>query len=409
MAQAKASGFSSRTLLISGSVLTVVVALVQFLLGGGWPGAMLALVLGGCWGGLTLRIGAGSESIGEEVLAREFSALTEETQNLFENLAEASGAQIGSIRDEGHQARVLLDDAIEKLVSCFTRLEDCTRSQQKLALELTQSSEHGAGSGQVSLDAFLKEVDGLLRSFVQVVLDNSEGAKEISARMTQTQARFQDVRKTLEEVKKIADQTNLLAINAAVEAARAGNSGKGFAVVAAEVRTLSVRSNAFSDQVMASVEEITHALDAVTVNINELSKKGLSVASDSKTKADAVLSKTQKLNSNIEQSASGISHVSQQVEQEVRVAVTSLQFHDMVTQILGHLDRRAELMQSVVSNLGTLSFQTQVAYDQGGQSDWQSRLEQFRGGLRNASGLVEQVRHNPVSQKSMETGTVELF
>lgn len=133
------------------------------------------------------------------------------------------------------------------------------------------------------------------------------------------------------------------------------------------------------------------------------------MASSSDQRVDELMEKSRSFNQDVEQSAAEISDIAGVVDQEVRQAVTSLQFQDMVTQILGYMSGRVKNLESLLDNLARLSLVKEGDEDLDRWQDCEKRLQEFKNGLARASEILEGASHNPVSQKSMDQGSIELF
>ncbi len=95
-----------------------------------------------------------------------------------------------------------------------------------------------------------------LSSALNTVLEMTEGMSSASDSITKVASHSEDINRILEVIRSIAEQTNLLALNAAIEAARAGEQGRGFAVVADEVRTLASRTQESTAEIDGMIETL---------------------------------------------------------------------------------------------------------------------------------------------------------
>jgi len=146
-------------------------------------------------------------------------------------------------------------DSIQQLHSeaeqSATAMNEMTASAQEVANNIThaaqaaQDANEETSSGQQIVDKTINEINGLA---AQV-----EGASNSIHELEQDS---QNISTVLDVIKGIAEQTNLLALNAAIEAARAGEQGRGFAVVADEVRTLASRTQESANEINDMIEKL---------------------------------------------------------------------------------------------------------------------------------------------------------
>ena len=274
-----------------------------------------------------------------------------ETQMLLTSLQQEVSSQCQDGQSENLQVQNILSDAIEKLIASFTKLENLTDEQKTLALGIIQGGRQGDNGTSVSFQQMFKEIEDVMQRLLDATIENNTQTNKLMASMDATQEQFQKVLGMLGEVRKIADQTNLLAINAAVEAARAGVAGKGFAVVAEEVRNLSIRSNRFSEQIDTSVQQISNAFGEVTLSIKSLSQRSDQLVEEEKDHIGHAMSQAHEFNDAVERSARDISALAEDVSQQVRQAVTSLQFQDMATQVIGTVSKRLDSLDTLIRDL----------------------------------------------------------
>ncbi|WP_158529706.1 methyl-accepting chemotaxis protein [Parvibium lacunae] len=379
-----------------------------------WSGALLLSAITMAWL-LMLWREQPAEETGQiqraETYVAEQLARTKET--LVEYQSEFSG-QFSHSDDEIHRLQKILGDAIDRLIPSFHKMFEISNEQRRLALEIAQGAVQQTADNMttgLSFEQFIQETTSLLKAFVDSTIENSKSAMGLVQQMDSVKDQVAKTLKVLKEIESISKQTNLLALNAAIEAARAGEAGRGFAVVADEVRSLSQRTNQFSQQIRTDITSIHNSIHDAEAVINKLASHDMVSAFQSKQKAEETMSEIQSVNARIARGADQIRDMAQEMGGYVNQAITSLQFQDMASQLLAHISKRIEAMRMMAGSLSELApvpTDLTAALDtkQPAGDDLEEAAAELLGQLKS---MQANTNKTTVAQSSMKSGDVELF
>ncbi|MBI1905396.1 MAG: CZB domain-containing protein [Rhodocyclales bacterium] len=195
--------------------------------------------------------------------------------------AEAAEREAAQCRAQAEQSTALM----KNLQSFGLSLEESQQSLANMANAMKEQKDHAASaqkltqSGRASVAQIASSLDVL-----------AQRSNKATVQVGELDTRAQAIGGIVQLIKEIADQTNLLALNAAIEAARAGEQGRGFAVVADEVRKLAERTTNATSEITTLVEKIRADSSGSRDQIAELSEQAGKFSADGQQTAETMTS-----------------------------------------------------------------------------------------------------------------------
>jgi len=161
----------------------------------------------------------------------------------------------------------IITDNIHKETSIVS---EASKNAEEIKDTLEEESEKSnlVKNAIIKANEDLKNSVALIEQTVKEIQNNAENEHELASQLSQLSQDAEQVKDVLTVIREIADQTNLLALNAAIEAARAGEHGRGFAVVADEVRKLAERTQKSLGEIDATINVIVQSINNASNNMN---------------------------------------------------------------------------------------------------------------------------------------------
>ncbi|MCE9779487.1 methyl-accepting chemotaxis protein [Shewanella algae] len=218
---------------------------------------------------LSLRCDVGSnDELG--MIGRHFNSMVESFQKLIEQVIESVDAMRQSCEElsrnaisasEGVSKQLNETDMVATAITEMGATIDEIAKNTELAAGKAEQTHHNAQEGQIGVEDTISKIQSLAQQ-----LDDSANV------VAELEKDSQTIGSVLDVIRGIAEQTNLLALNAAIEAARAGEQGRGFAVVADEVRSLAMRTQESTEEIASIIQTLQSRTHSI-VDIMEQSQK----------------------------------------------------------------------------------------------------------------------------------------
>lgn len=245
-------------------------------------------------------------------------------------------------------------DMIKSVTAQNNSLNTMVANSEELSASIenvSSSTQNVANNTNETYEAAQTGVENMEKS-MEFVIKSFDDIKKINNQINQVQEKTDDINKIIDIVKGIANQTNLLALNAAIEAARAGEHGRGFAVVADEVRNLAEGTKLSVEQIQTNIMELQQAINLSAADMNTTSAQ---LDSGKNLVEDTVAA--------IHHIRQGIKNINETIMEVATTAEQQAAVTEVFTNEIGTVSSEAEFLEKNCQDTGLAIYETSKNLD----------------------------------------------
>lgn len=298
---------------------------------------------------------AGRDEVGETTEA--FNKLIDRLQQNLQSIATAASnvAQAATqMAGTSQQVSIAANRQSESSSNAAATIEEMTVSINHVGDRASEANALSEKAGELAASG-----ESVIAQTVHDIKTIAESVSEASERIQLLEQQSQDVAQVIAVIKEVADQTNLLALNAAIEAARAGEQGRGFAVVADEVRKLAERTSGATQEITRTIgsmresaQFVARSMQAAVNNVDA----GVKRADDASqaihqigSSAHQTVGMVSEITNAIREQGSASNNIAQQIERIAQMAEEASAAAQETSDNASMLERLATEMRQVVS------------------------------------------------------------
>ena len=314
-------------------------------------------------GNIAREISGGNLSVDISVRSGDSSSLLASLKSMRDRLRTMAGEIQGSAQQVAETAH-RVSRAAADVAQASTSQSDATGSAAAAVEELTVSIGHLSRNADDAL-AFSQQASELSQNGEAVISSAGTEMEKIahsvqssSAIIAELELRSNEISAVVNVIREIADQTNLLALNAAIEAARAGEQGRGFAVVADEVRKLAERTSASTQEIaltvgkiqqgtQAAVHSMVNGVDQVQLGTRMAKQAGQSIG-EIQSGSARVAAAVKDISSALKEQSASSNHIAYSIEQIAQMVNANNAASENVAAAAIELDSLADGLSSTV-------------------------------------------------------------